>query len=52
MVGDLQRGECLVVVHVEDVDGQVQVGSKDEGHAGRHKHPIIRQHAQIVRQSL
>ena len=52
VVGDLQRGEGLVVVHVEQVDRQVQVAAKDEGHAGRHQHPVVCQHAQIVRRPL
>ena len=52
VVGDLQRGEGLVVVHVEQVDRQVQVGAKDEGHARRHQHPVVGQHARIICRTL
>ena len=40
--------ECLVIVHVEDVDRDVEIDTKHERHNWRGKHPVVSQHSSQV----
>lgn len=48
VVGDPQRAEGLVIVHMEPVDGDVQVAAEQEAGGWGGQHPVVGQAPQIV----
>lgn len=51
-VGNPQGGEGLIVVHMEPVDGNVEVAAKQEANSWGGQHPVVCQHPQVVGSNL